>query len=265
MLEQRRSRMKLFDVHSHWGTRKGYVLRTEADLAQQRRTWNSDPKYATEQEMTDYLRNQGVRAILDFGFTKNMSIEDARPYHDYAMGVQRDHADAIFGLWLQIDPRTGADGVAEFRRCMQASQGFIGICISAPGMGHAASDPIYDGFYEASIEADRPVLVLVGFTGSGAGLPGGNGVKLDLCHPRYIDELAIRYPRAQDHRRPQSVAVARGHARGHAAQAERLDRISRLVAQVLVGFVETRYRAAPQASRHVRRRLSAVHLRASGR
>ena len=110
--------MKIFDLHSHWGTRKGYVLRTDAELAQQRRTWNSDPKYVTEQEMADYMRSQGVRAILDLGFTKNMSVAEARPCHDYALGVQRDHPDAIFGLWLQIDPRTGGEGAAEFRRCM---------------------------------------------------------------------------------------------------------------------------------------------------
>jgi predicted TIM-barrel fold metal-dependent hydrolase len=62
-------------------------------------------------------------------------------------------------------------------------------------MGFPASDPIYDPFYEASIEADRPVLVLVGTTGSGAGLPGGGGVLLDLSHPRYIDALSVRHPR----------------------------------------------------------------------
>ena len=27
--------MKIFDVHSHWGTRRGYPLRTEAELALQ--------------------------------------------------------------------------------------------------------------------------------------------------------------------------------------------------------------------------------------
>ena len=48
--------MRLFDLHSHWGTRRGYVLRTEAQLAQQRKTWNSDPAYVTEEEMAAYLR-----------------------------------------------------------------------------------------------------------------------------------------------------------------------------------------------------------------
>jgi len=187
--------MKLFDLHSHWGTRRGYVLRTDEQLAQQRRTWNSDPVYVSEDEMAAYLRAQQVRTILDFGFTKSMSIDEVRPYHDYALGVQAKYPDVIFGNWLQIDPRTGQAGADEFRRCAHASKGFVGICISAPGMGYPAADPIYDPFCEASMELRRPVLVLVGTTGSGAGLPGGGGVLLDLSHPRYVDALSVRFPK----------------------------------------------------------------------
>ena len=187
--------MKLFDLHSHWGTKRGYVLRTEEQLAQQRKTWNSDPKYVTEDEMAAYLRQQQVRTILDFGFTKSMPLDEVRPYHDYALEVQAKYPDVIFGNWLQIDPRLGQAGADEFRRCAAASKGFIGICVSAPGMGFPASDPIYDPFYEASIELGRPVLVLVGTTGSGAGLPGGGGVLLDMSHPRYIDAVSVRFPR----------------------------------------------------------------------
>ena len=171
------------------------MLRTEEQLAQQRATWNSDPKFATEDEMAAYFRQQGVRTILDFGFTKSLPLDEVRPYHDYALEVQAKHADAIFGNWLQIDPRLGAAGADEFHRCAAASKGFVGVCVSAPGMGYAASDPIYDPFYEASIALDRPVLVLVGTTGSGAGLPGGGGVMLDLSHPRFVDALAVRFPR----------------------------------------------------------------------
>lgn len=186
--------MRLFDVHSHWGTQRGYVLRTEDELAQQHRTWNSDPKYVTESEMATKLREQGVRAILDFGFTKSLSIAEVRPYHDYALETQAAYPDAIFGSWLQIDPRTGREGADEFRRCVAQSRGFVGICVSAPGMGFPASDPIYDPFYEASLEAGRPVLVLVGTTGSGGGLRGGGGLLLEHAHPRYIDALAVRHP-----------------------------------------------------------------------
>lgn len=189
--------MRLFDVHSHWGTKRGYTLRTEAELARQKQTWNSEPRYDTEEEMAAYLRANNVRTILDFGFTKSMSLEEAAGYHDYAIETQRRFPDAVAGMWIQLDPRTGREGAAEVRRCIEASEGFVGVCVSGAGMGFAASDAIFAPFYELSIETRRPVLVLVGYTGAGAGLPGGKGVKLELCHPRYVDELAIQYPDLQ--------------------------------------------------------------------
>ena len=186
--------MRLFDLHSHWGTKRGYVLQTEEELAQQIKTWRSAPRYDTEEEMAAYFRQHAARVILDFGFTKSMPLEKVREYHDYALATQRRFPDVIHGNWLQIDPRTGDDGAAEFARCIKASAGFVGLCISAAGMGFPASDPVYRPFYEVAVAAGRPVLVLVGYTGAGAGIPGGKGVKLELCHPRYVDELAIDYP-----------------------------------------------------------------------
>lgn len=186
--------MKLFDLHSHWGTQRGYPLRSDAELSKQKDTWNSTPKYHTEEEMAAYFRTHDAKVILDLGFTKNLPIAEARIHHDYAIETQARFPDAIFGLWIQIDPRTGADGVAEFRRCIDRCKGFVGICVSAGGMGVPASDPVFDPYYKISIEAGRPALVLVGYNGAGAGLPGGGGIRLDLCHPRYVDELAVRFP-----------------------------------------------------------------------
>jgi predicted TIM-barrel fold metal-dependent hydrolase len=189
--------MRLFDLHSHWGTERGYVLRSAEALTQQKKTWNSTPRYDTEDEMAAYLRANEVRTILDFGFTKSLPLEEVVPLHDYAIETQACHSDCIFGLWLQIDPRLAEAGAAELERCIGASRGFVSFCVSASGTGYVASDPIYNPFYEVARRHGRPVLVLVGHTGSGAGLPGGGGVKLDLCHPRYVDELAIAFPDLQ--------------------------------------------------------------------
>jgi predicted TIM-barrel fold metal-dependent hydrolase len=189
--------VKLFDLHSHWGTKRGYPLRSSEQLAQQKVTWNSAASYVTEDEMADYFRGHGARVILDFGFTKNLSLEEARPFHDYALATQKAHADAIFGNWIQLDPRTGASGAKELDRCIHSSTGFVSACVSAAGMGYPASDPIYDPFYEVCLAHRRPVLVLVGYTGAGAGLPGGGGIEIDLCHPRFVDKLAVRYPDLQ--------------------------------------------------------------------
>ncbi len=188
------SEPKLFDLHSHWGTRRGYPLRTPEELAQQAKTWKSSPQYATEEEMANYFRKNRVRTILDFGFTKQLPIAEAREYHDYALETQRRFPDVIFGHWLQIDPRTGEEGLAELKRCIQAKVGFIGLAIAGASSGFAASDRIYDPFYTFCVEAKVPVLILVGYTGLGAGIRGGKGVKLELAHPRYLDEVAIRFP-----------------------------------------------------------------------
>ncbi|MES2187563.1 MAG: amidohydrolase family protein [Pseudomonadota bacterium] len=189
--------MRLFDLHSHWGTERGYVLRTADALAQQKNTWNSTTKYDTEDQMAAYLRANEVRTILDFGFTKSLPLEQVVPLHDYALQTQAAYPDCIFGNWLQIDPRLGDKGAAELERCIQASKGFVSLCVSASGTGFPACDPVYNPFYEVALAHKRPVLVLVGHTGAGAGLRGGGGILLDLCHPRYIDQLAIDWPDLQ--------------------------------------------------------------------
>jgi predicted TIM-barrel fold metal-dependent hydrolase len=184
--------MRIVDMHSHWGTRTGYPFRTPQELAQQEKVWRSKPSYVTEREMADYFRQANVKVILDLGFTKSLPIDEVREYHDYAIRVQKEFPDVILGSWLQINPRSGRAGVNELKRCI--GSGFIGFCVSGAAVNCPASDSAYDPFYELCIEAGVPVLILVGYTGAGAGLPGGKGMRLELCHPRYVDEVAARYP-----------------------------------------------------------------------
>jgi predicted TIM-barrel fold metal-dependent hydrolase len=186
--------MTIIDVHSHWGTRRGYVLQTEEELAQQRATWRSEPSYHTEAEMAQYFRDSGVKAILDFGFTKFRPLEDMRALHDYGFETERAYRDVILGHWIHIDPKMGADGVRELRRCIDNRVGFIGYGVSG-SLSPPPSDPGYDPFYKLCIEAGIPVLIFVGTTGLGAGLPGGGGVILDHCHPRHLDWVAAHYPK----------------------------------------------------------------------
>ncbi len=185
--------MPIYDIHSHWGTRRGYTLRTDAELAQQRKTWNSDPTYATEAEMADYFRKSDIRVILDFGFDKHLPLDEAAELHDYGFATQREHSDVIIGNWVHISPKTGMDGVRELRRCLDKTSGFLGLAVSGSGSG-PATDPSWEPFYKLCTEAGIPALIFVGTTGSGAGLPGGGGILLDHCHPRHLDEVAARHP-----------------------------------------------------------------------
>jgi uncharacterized protein len=185
--------MKIIDIHSHWGTERGYPLRTPAELAQQKATWNSETKYATEEEMAAYFRSSNVQVILDFGFAKFLPMEEMQALHDYAFDVERTNRDCILGHWIHIDPRSGDAGLKELRRCIGKRIGFIGFGVSS-SLTPPSSDLLFDPYYKLCIEAGIPVLIFVGTTGLGAGLPGGGGVILDNCHPRHLDLVAAKYP-----------------------------------------------------------------------
>ena len=101
--------MTIYDMHSHWGTKRGYTLRTEAELAQQKKTWNSEPKYATEEEMAAYFRKCNVRVILDFGFDKYLPLNEAAEIHDYGFETQRKYPDVILASSLIDDTLRPSD------------------------------------------------------------------------------------------------------------------------------------------------------------
>ena len=186
--------VKFIDMHSHWSTERGYVLRTPEELAQQIKTWRSEPKYRTEDEMATDLRAAGVKVILDLSFTKKLPIEETAELHDYAFSVQKKYPDCVLGNWIQLRPESGVSTLREFRRCVDANAGFLGLGISGAG-GAPASDPVWKPFYDLCSEANVPVLIFVGHTGLGAGLPGGGGIILDDCHPRHLDRVAATNPK----------------------------------------------------------------------
>jgi predicted TIM-barrel fold metal-dependent hydrolase len=185
--------MQIYDIHSHWSTERGYALRTPDERAQQKKVWNSEPHIISEAEMAEEFRRAQVRVILDLGYTKRLPLDEVKELHDYALATQRAYPDVILGNWLHIHPKTGADGVRELRRCIDASNGRVGFVVSGMGV-RPASDPIWEPFFQLCREAKVPVLILVGFAGLGAGLPGGGGMILDDCHPRHLDFVAARYP-----------------------------------------------------------------------
>jgi hypothetical protein len=90
--------MKIFDVHSHWGTERGYPLRTKEALALQKKNWNSETSYHTEDEMAAYFVKITC-ALSRFRFHQEARDREVVPYHDYAIETQRKYSDVIHGFW----------------------------------------------------------------------------------------------------------------------------------------------------------------------
>ncbi len=144
--------MKIIDVHSHWGTKRGYTLRTEEELAQQKKTWNSEPTYHTEDEMADILPCQQRAGDPRFRLHE---IHAARRSHSDPRLRLRDTTSApeqILGHWIHIEPATGDAGVRELQTMHRQTRRLIGFAVSGSGSG-PPSDPKWFPFYELCIEA----------------------------------------------------------------------------------------------------------------
>lgn len=188
--------MKLIDWHSRWGTERGFrgkMGKAETlDAAKKYWKWSAGP--VSEEEMVAYFRMHNARVVLDTGmssfFTREMPVDELREQHDYGFDFESRHRDVILGHWLHFNP-TVPGHLAEFRRCIDRRVGFLGI---GAGPFPAAADPAWEPYYRLCIDANLPVIIFVGMTGLGAGVPGGMGITLDLTHPRHLDSTAARYP-----------------------------------------------------------------------
>lgn len=186
--------MPVFDLHSHWGTEKHYPLRGKAQQAKQFDIWRTECTFWEKGDMARYFRDSDVRVMLDLGFTREMPLDEVRPLHDEMIAYQRENPDVVLGNWLQVAADSGRAGVDEIERVRAAKAGLTGLAVSGIGNRRLIMDPSLRPFYEYCVDSRTPVMFFVGYTGIGAGLPGGNGLLLEWSHPRYIDEVAATYP-----------------------------------------------------------------------
>ncbi|MGE0796910.1 MAG: amidohydrolase family protein [Lautropia sp.] len=189
--------MPIYDLHSHWGTEKAYPLRSKAQQAKQIDIWKTECKFVSPSEMADYFRKNDVRVMLDYGFTRELPLEQVRELHDEMIAFGRANRDVVLGNWIQLNPDDGNAAIDELERVRAAGIGLTGLAVSAVGNRRPITDPSFAPFYGYCIEKRMPVMVFVGYTGVGAGLPGGHGIVLELSHPRDVDSLAARHPDLQ--------------------------------------------------------------------
>lgn len=182
---------EILDVHSHFSTETAFVFQDE-DASD---TFGDDVEIRTEAEMVQDLERANVKAMMDFGFTAESSIDEAAEMHDYFADLYADHPERFLGLWVQIDPARGDAAIEEFERCLtDLEMGIVGFTINGSTVDLPADDERCEPFYDLCLEHDAPVHINVGYSGLGAGQRGGGGHLVEHCHPRAADRVAARYP-----------------------------------------------------------------------
>jgi uncharacterized protein len=183
--------MRKIDLHCYPGTQPwidSYGPFVEALATYWKRAWVAK----TEDEVIAEFGSAGVEAVL-VAFDIE-SITGAPPLsNDYVAGMRDRHPNTILQAWAAVDPLKGAAALDEARHAIEDLH-LLGFHFH-PIMGHYAVDEKrLQPLFEVIDGLKVPVMIDVGTTGMGAGLPGGLGSKLRHAHPLAVDELASNFP-----------------------------------------------------------------------
>ena len=184
--------MRIIDVHCYPNTKEWVACQqpyVDALSAYWNRPWTAKPENDVVKEFAD----AGIEAIL-VALDLETTIGTPPCSNDFVSAMQKRHPNRIIHSWASVDPFKGEAANREAVRAIQ-ELGMIGFHFH-PIMGHyAVNDRRFYGLFELISSLKVPVMIDVGTTGMGAGMPGGMGAKLRHAHPSAIDELAADFPK----------------------------------------------------------------------
>jgi hypothetical protein len=154
--------------------------------------WNRPWTPKTEEEVVDDFATAGVEAVL-VAFDIETAAGTPPCTNEYVATVRDKYPDRIIQAWAAVDPLKGEVAIRDATKAIRELR-MLGVHFH-PIMGRfAMDDRRFYPLWETIDALGVPVMIDVGTTGMGAGLPGGLGARLRHAHPLALDELAADFP-----------------------------------------------------------------------
>lgn len=184
-------RMRIIDVHCYPNS-KEWIRCQQPYVDALARYWNRTWAAKSEEEVVEDFTAAGVEAIL-VALDLETTVGTPPCSNDFVSAMQKRHPERIIQAWAAVDPFKGEAAIHEAKHAIK-DLGMLGFHFH-PIMGHfAVNDPRLYPLFEVINELRVPVMIDVGTTGMGAGMPGGMGARLRHAHPSAIDDLAADFP-----------------------------------------------------------------------
>jgi uncharacterized protein len=183
--------MRIVDVHCYPNT-KEWIACQQPYVDALTKYWNRSWTAKIEGDVVKDFSDAGVEAVL---VALDLETTAGTPpcSNEFVAGMRKRHPDRIIQAWGAVDPFKGEVALTEAKHAIQDLK-MLGLHFH-PIMGHyAVNDRRLYPLFELITELRVPVMVDVGTTGMGAGMPGGMGGKLRHAHPSAVDELAADFP-----------------------------------------------------------------------
>jgi len=182
--------MRKIDLHAYSGTREWIAAQgpyVDALSDYWKREWKAKP----ESEVIAEFESAGVEPCL-VALDLSTTIGTPPCSNDYVARLRNKHTRVI-QAWGAVEPAKGHGAIDEARYAVRELK-LLGFHFH-PIMQHFSVDDVrYYPLFEEIAALNVPVMIDVGMTGMGAGIPGGMGAKTRHAHPSSIDTLAADFP-----------------------------------------------------------------------
>lgn len=154
--------------------------------------WKREWRAKSEDEVAAEFKEHHIEACL-VALDLSTTINTPPCSNDYVAGMRDRHRDCILNAWGAVEPSMGRAAIDEARHAILDLK-MMGFHFH-PIMQHfSVDDTRYYPLWEEIAGLGVPVMIDVGMTGMGAGMPGGMGAKTRHAHPSAIDALAADFP-----------------------------------------------------------------------
>ena len=150
--------------------------------------WRHPP---TIPETAAHYREQNIAAVI-FPVDSERETGYRRYKNEEVAELAAENSDVLIPF-ASIDPAKGKLGAREARRLVEEF-GVKGFKFHPTLQGFYPNDRSAYTLYEAIAESGAISLFHTGQTGVGAGMRGGNGMRLKFSNPMYIDDVAVDFP-----------------------------------------------------------------------
>jgi predicted TIM-barrel fold metal-dependent hydrolase len=145
----------------------------------------------TVPETAAYYRERRIACVI-FPVDAERETGFRRYKNEEVAELAAEHSDVMIPF-ASIDPAKGKLGAREVRRLVDCC-GVRGFKFHPSMQGFFPNDRSAYVLYEAIAEAGVPALFHTGQTGVGAGMRGGNGIRLKYSNPMFLDDVAADFP-----------------------------------------------------------------------
>jgi predicted TIM-barrel fold metal-dependent hydrolase len=185
-------KMRAIDMHVHPGTREYLVDSGGKYLSDALHYFHRHDAVVSAAEMAAYYRQLDMIAVL-LAWDAETATGLPPVTNDYVASLVKEYPDCFIGF-ASVDPWKGAMAISELTRAITQLH-LRGLKCHPIAQAFFPNDRRFYPLWETCQGLGIPLLLHTGTTGVGAGVPGGNGLKLKYAQPiPYIDDIAADFP-----------------------------------------------------------------------